>query len=62
MTKEVTTLRVSKTVSARVKRAAVEAKLSMYEYVNLALDWFTQNTKTKIETKERDNGDQGAAG
>ena len=62
MTEEVTTLRVSKIVSARVKRAADGAKLSMYEYVNLALNWFTQNTKTKISTEEKTDGDQGSAG
>ena len=61
MTKEVTTLRVSKTVAARVKRAAEATKLSMYEYANIALDWFIQNTKTKISTEERSDGDQGSA-
>ena len=62
MTEEVTTLRVSKTVSARVKRAAKITKLSMYQYANVALDWFVANTTTRIETEEKDDGDQGTAG
>jgi len=49
-----TTLRVSKEVSQKVKEAAAAAKLSIYEFVNLALKHFVENATVSIDVKEQE--------
>jgi len=48
-----TTLSVSREVAEEVRAAAAKARLSVYEYVNLAMIHFVRGTDVIVEVKEK---------
>lgn len=53
MKEETTTLAVSKTVADKVRAEAATTKLSLYEYVNLALLGFIELANVKIDVSRK---------
>ena len=55
--KESSTLAVDRDVRLAVKQAAADARLSMREYVNLALRYFVKRVSVRMGVAERKDSD-----